>query len=646
MENKALSALSGMARMSPAAIIAVILLPVLVGGVLIAALATPATHLGRITAAIVNDDTPVTINGTSVPVGRQFAASLISSSINPAQALADSEGSPPGASSSARNFTWVLTNGKDAASGLASGSYAAVLTIPSTFSADATSLSGPTANVKQAALQVKTSPSASFIDPALSDAITQEATAILDRQITANYLRNIYAGFNSIHDQVGQASTGASSLASANASLNSGAASLASGTSSLASGLTSLDSGASSLASGMSTLSTQTQGLPAATSQLAAGSSAVAGATGQVASGVDAAVEQFAATVAEVCQKPGPVCDKATSALNVLQSADAAAAALAGGAAAVASGNQQLAAAMPPLVDGIGQANNGAQQVASGADSASSGAAQVNSGAAQLASGAAQADSGATQLAQGLATAVQKIPTYTDTDMSRLSIVAAQPVLAQQDNSPAGAQSVPLFTVVALWIGGMVLALVRRSVPDDRLMTTESSWSMTLRSVGIGAGIGAIQGLLISPIALAGMRAFPSQWVRFAALAILVGAVFAVLNQGLAAALGAFGRAIALFVVAIALVAGISSTVPPIFASLAAALPTAPALGGLRASIVVDPGGIWAAVFGCLLFAVLGIVLVFAGVAARRTVRLYAVGGRARSGSRPLLESGRATMIG
>lgn len=636
MDNKALSARSGASRLSPAAIAAVILIPVLAGGVLISALATPAAHLSRITAAIVNDDTPVTINGTSVPVGRQFAASLITGSTDPAASVSAAEGSGLGSSDTSRNFTWVLTNDKDAASGLASGEYAAVVTIPSSFSADATSLTGPAANVKQATIRVDSSPSAAFIDPALSQAITQAATTMLNRQLTANYLRNVYAGFNSIHDQIGQASSGAASLASVSASLDSGAASLAAGTSSLASGLTTLDSGAASLSSGMGTLSAQSQSLPGATSQLASGSAAVADATGQVSNGVGNAVAQFSAVVDTVCQHPGAACDAATAALATLQAADAGAAQLASGASSVASGNQQLAASMPALVNGIDSAASGAQQVASGADSASSGAAQVNSGAAQLASGAAQVDSGAAQLAQGLATAVQKIPTYSDTDMSTLSVVAAQPVVAQQQTTPPGSQSVPLFTVVALWIGGLVLALARRAVPEDRLLTSESSWAMTLRSAGVGAAIGAAQGLLIAPIALVGMHEFAPEWVPFTVLCMLIGAVFALVNQGLAAALGVAGRAIALFITVLALVAGVATTVPPVFASFANALPTSPALGALRAALAADSGGLWGGVAGCLLFAAIGIALLFAGVASRRTVRIRdvaPVGGRSHRAS-------------
>ena len=94
------------------------------------------------------------------------------------------------------------------------------------------------------------------------------------------------------------------------------------------------------------------------------------------------------------------------------------------------------------------------------------------------------------------------------------------------------------------------------------------------------------------------------------------------MNRGLAAAFGAVGRLIAVCVAVIGLAVGLASTVPPAFVGLAAFFPTTPALEMLRAVPAGDPGGVWAGIGGCLLFAVLGVALVFAGVAARRGMRL------------------------
>ena len=142
MTAKPLSARSGSERPGIALLVAVVVLPLLMGLLLMWGLATPALHLDRVSAAIVNDDVPITINGTTSPLGRQFAAGLIAGT-------APSTNTPTQPTRVGSNFDWVLTNDQDAADGLADGHYAAVLTIPSSFSrrSSKTSTSSPTSRL-------------------------------------------------------------------------------------------------------------------------------------------------------------------------------------------------------------------------------------------------------------------------------------------------------------------------------------------------------------------------------------------------------------------------------------------------------------------------------------------------------------------
>ena len=102
------SARSGVERLSALSIIGLVIIPILTGGVLMWALWSPTSNLSRVTAAIVNDDVPVTVNGKSVPLGRQFASELINTGT-------DSTTENSGAEATSSNFTWVLTNDADAA---------------------------------------------------------------------------------------------------------------------------------------------------------------------------------------------------------------------------------------------------------------------------------------------------------------------------------------------------------------------------------------------------------------------------------------------------------------------------------------------------------------------------------------------------
>ncbi|SDT30450.1 YhgE/Pip family protein [Microterricola viridarii] len=610
-----LAATSGSERIGRLTLIGLLLVPLLIGGVLSWALAAPTTHLDRVTAAIVNNDEPVTVNGNTVPLGRQFSAGLIAG-----QAAGTDGGTDtvPQAGAAPNNFSWVLTNGDEAAAGLRSGRYAAVVTIPSSFSATAMSIGGPASAATQAALQVQTTPATAFLDPALTQAITRTAAASLNQQLIEQYLDNVYAGFNTLNQQIGQASSGADSLASGASSLDSGAQSLASGAGQLNAGASSLDTGAAALADGLSELDSAAQPLPGQTAQLAAGAAQVAAAADALSAAVVDATSQFTATVAQLCLTPGVLCDRATAALTRLQSANQGAAQLAGGADQVASGNAQLAAGMGPLVDGIDSSASGAEQLADGAAQLSDGAASLSVGAQSVAAGAAQVDSGAAQLSSGLQQAVAQIPTYSDSDISTLSAVVSAPVLVEQAALPTGFQSVPLFAVVALWLGGLVLAIARRAVPTRLLLTAAPTTGIALRSLGLTAAFGAAQGVVVGVVVLTAVAASPLQWLSFAGACLAIGAVFAVLNQGLAAAFGAVGRLLAAAVAVVALAAGLSGTVPPAIAGIAGALPTAPALQLLLAALTRDAGSALAGLLGLLLWALLGAALVYAGVAVRR----------------------------
>jgi putative membrane protein len=616
------SARSGVERIGVPVFVGLLLLPLVIGGLMIWALWSPTADLDRVTAAIVNDDEPVTVNGKTVPLGRQFAAGLMAGSMD---TNADSTSANPNTNPNTKtsNFDWILTNDDDARAGLLDGRYVAAITIPKSFSADGTSLSGPAAQARQASLRIQTSPVSSLVDPALSAAVTSAATAALNVQLTSQYLSNIYAGFNSINQQIGQAAEGAASLSTGATSVSNGAQSLNSGAASLAAGIASLDQGAGALANGLGTLSDQSQSLPAATTQLAQGAGGVAAAVDGLSGAVADSASRFAQVVAQICRVPGPgpVCDSAQSALAKLDSASASASQLSAGADEVASGNQQLAAAMPPLVAGIDESAAGAGQVAAGATQADSGASQVSSGAASLASGAAQVDTGAAQLSDGLDQAVTKIPTYTDADITTLSSVGAQPVLADQSAATPGLQSVPVFAVVALWFGGFAIALARQAVPTRRLLTAASSGAIALRSAGAALLLGAGQGLLFASVVEIPLGLGTVQWLALAGLAIVVGGVFALLNQGLAAVLGSGGRLIAIIAGIVALVAGLSSTIPPVLAATAAALPTSPGLAVLRAGVAGDSGATLSGLVALIVFGVAGLALVFIGVASRRGIR-------------------------
>jgi putative membrane protein len=407
-----------------ATLVVVLLLPAVVGVVLLASLHGRTERISAVAAAVVNADQVVTTgtgpDATTVAAGRLLAADL----------TAPAPGTDVG-------FDWELTDAGDAARGLADGSYAAVLTIPSDFSA-AVSSAGTDSPV-QATVQVQGDDARSAVTALVADQVARSAAAAMGQQVTSSYLDDVYLGFNQISDEMTQAADGAQQAADGSASLASGTGQLAAGADGLAAGSAQVGSGAAALAAGAGTLS-------GGAAQVAAGAGALAGATGQVATGAGSVADgaaQLAAALDAVDQRAPEIPDRAAGldadadALAALSGTlpDLAAACAAGDAAGcdalvaavggagtvggpslrgladrVAERAAGIAGASGPVVDGLDRLAAdadalaaGSARVAAGAQQSAAGAASLATGAAGVADGAAELSTGASALADGAA---------------------------------------------------------------------------------------------------------------------------------------------------------------------------------------------------------------------------------------------------
>lgn len=408
-------------------VVGVLLLPAVIGGILVAALYNPTDRLDAMSTAIVNDDEAVTIDGQLVPLGRQLTAGLV-------------EGSDEVAS----NLDWTITNRWDAADGLADGTYSAVVTIPENFSEAATS-TAPGGSPEQATIEVTTAPDALIVDDAITAQVTQTAASLMGEELSEIYLENVFLGFTTLGDQLGQAADGADEWAA-------GARDAADGTVSLADGIRELATGADGLASGASELSSGVAQVSSGADQLASGTTGWAAGAGEWASGAREAsdglyqwasgarttadastqladgLDQMADEVAQLPEVPQEIIDGANDfAANtgqIKQDAAAAAAELRriaddcaaqGGStdfcAALTDAADAAEAALPDVDDAIDQAGSIAGQVAGLAGfgpaltqalrDTADGAGQLSTGIDQLADGAQASAAGVDELADG-----------------------------------------------------------------------------------------------------------------------------------------------------------------------------------------------------------------------------------------------------
>ena len=260
----------GSRRVGLASLIGLLLVPLVLAGGFLAATWKSTDRLDRVQAAVVNLDEPVKIDKQTVPLGRQLAGGLV-----------DGKTGDGDAKAADTNFSWVLTDADDARSGLDSGRYAAVVTIPKDFSARATSYSDQSGDTaEQAVLDVQTSAVSGVTDPVVGQAIASTATRVLNSTLTEQYVQNVFVGFNDTKKQFDKVADAASQLDDGTKQLADGLDQTSDGTTQLSDGLDQLADGGPQLASGTKQLS---NGLD----QLAAGGPKLASGTKQLASGLD-----------------------------------------------------------------------------------------------------------------------------------------------------------------------------------------------------------------------------------------------------------------------------------------------------------------------------------------------------------------------
>lgn len=692
-------------RVRPLTLVGLLLVPFVIAGMLVWALWDPSDRLDSVKAAIVNNDEPVEVNGQTVPLGRQLGAGLV------------------GSDDDDTNYTWEVTDSDGASEGLKDGTYAAVVTIPENFSEAATSTAGDADDAEQAVIDVTTSESSRLIDDAVSQVVTTTAANVLGTNLTTNYLDNVFLGFNTLHDQLGDAADGANELADGTSELSDGmtkaadgAGELADNSDDLVTGAQGLADGASGIADGAGDLTTGAQGIADGASQSAAGASALSGGASQLGAGLQGLVDGLNDLKTQTAALPGQAqgladgaagvsagvngittaltdqmaplaekctngdtaaCQKLSEIVTATATADengnGVADATETGAAAsqVSDGMSKFSAGMQPLADGIASAASGAAAVQTGATDLSSGATSLSAGleklsggASQLAGGAGQLGSGAEQLstgasqyatgiekytggvvslseamtklgdgtselsdgagslADGLDQAVEQIPNYSESERSSLSEVVADPVSASDDESAAfsfGSGGIPLYAVIALWLGALATFFMLRATPRAALGSTRSAFMLTLRSAVPGLVLGVVQGVLVSIIVSIAQGMNFAEGLGFAGIAALIGASFSAVNQALVAMLGGAGRFISMIVGILALATGVISTVPGVLDQVFGMLPVSPARDALSAVIIGTPG-IGAAIVALAVWLIGALAATSLSVALRRTV--------------------------
>ncbi|MCM2392422.1 YhgE/Pip family protein [Streptomyces albipurpureus] len=668
----------GRGRLPRAAIVAVVLLPLLYGALYLWSFWDPYAQLDRVPVALVNEDTGATADGERVAAGDEIAKGLHDSEV----------------------FAWQEVSAAQAREGVESGAYYLSLTMPKDLSTRIASSSG--GSPETGALQVRTNDANNYIVGQISRTVFAEVRAAASAKASRSFLDRIFISFSDIHDATQEAAKGADELKGGIGEAKKGSRDLADGlkeakasSGGLAGGLTRLSKGAAELETGSRRITSGTQALADKVNAVAGGirpylkddGKSIGKAARLVADssqGLRNSLNTLVASVPTAASKAQKSADELAvihrercteaeqpnAACPSLQQASAAAATAAGAAVdadALLKGNKRelqgfdaeladlqdratdLAKRSPRLdsdlkmaVDRVNALNTGAKKVSQGAQrlrtglgSAQSGSTELDAGVGKLMKGAGNLDGGlfkladgSTTLAVGLQDGVTKIPDYDEKDRDRRTQVMADPVqLASNSLHKApnyGTGFAPYFIPLSLWVGAMVAYMIIQPLNRRALAAGGSAWRIALAGWLPVVAIGLVQvGTLMAVLhwALGLTMAHPAGTIAFLGLTI---GCFAAIIQWLNARFGAAGRILVLAVLMLQLTSAGGTypvqTSPTFFNILHPFLPMTHVVEALRRLITgggLDP--VWQASAVLLVFT-LGALALTALSARRRQV--------------------------
>ncbi|AGW42695.1 hypothetical protein O159_28140 [Leifsonia xyli subsp. cynodontis DSM 46306] len=583
---------------SPMAIVALIALmcvPVLYGGLYLWANQDPYAHLNRIPAAIVVDDTGTTVDGKSINYGDQVAGQLIEDGA----------------------FQWHRVASGSAASGVDDSKYDFSITFPAGFSEALASASGSSPH--RAVVTLTTNDTNSYLASTIGAQAGEKIRTSIVKRVNEEAAQRFLLGLADIRSNLITAADGAQQLAEGSGTARSGASELADGTAQLATGSHTLAEKLGELTSGAQQVSTGAAQVAAGNSQLAAKAAQASRAAAQLAADAPAAGQQLVqklqndgadpAVIAQVQAALSDIDGKVQSGNAQIQEAVGPVGQLAAGASQVASGAAQVAA-------GSAEAQSGAAQLALGANAAASGAAQLRDGLTTLHDGAAH-------LHDGLASGVSQIPdTSPDLQKKQASTIADPVSLKNESITSAGtygAGLAPFFVALAGWIGIYALFLIIKPVSRRAITALHSPVKITLAGWLTPALLGAVQMVGLFAIVSGALGFGIQNPLGMYGLMALASAAFAAIILALNVWLGSVGQFLGLVLMVLQLVTAGGTfpwqTLPGPLAALHHVLPMSYAVDGIRQLMYGgNPATAWADAGVLALWLLVALLLAAIGV--------------------------------
>ncbi|MCX3289505.1 YhgE/Pip domain-containing protein [Streptomyces sp. NEAU-H22] len=665
----------GRGKLPRAALVALLVLPLLYGALYLWSFWDPYGRLDKIPVALVNDDKGATADGKKITAGDDITKGLHDS----------------------KTFDWQEVSAAEARRGVEDGSYYLSLTLPADFSERIASSSGNTPET--GALQVRTNDANNYIVGQISRTVFGEVRQAASTKTSRSFLDKIFVSFSDIHGKtvkaakgadrlnggIGKAEKGSKDLADGLKDAKDGSGKLSTGLKKLHTGAGDLEDGSKQVAEGTQKLADRVNGTADKVGPFLKGNEKSIGDTAQLvadssgvirkhldtlvktaptaAKGARAASGTLTDVYARRCDDP-VLPDAACSDLKKAKDAAADVTLIADdlntliadqdgdldkldkNLATLQKQSQALANRAPHLSEDLADAvkkinklNDGAAEVAAGAKklhkgigTAKTGAVDLDKGVGKLKTGADDLNGGifklvdgSGKLAGGLHDGAEKIPDYDERDRDRRTEVMADPVrLASHDMHKApnyGTGFAPYFIPLSLWVGAMVAYMLIAPMNRRALAAGASAWRIALAGWLPVVAIGVLQTVALMSVLHWAVGLQMARAAGTVGFLFLVTACFAAIVQWLNARFGAAGRILVLALLMLQLTSAGGTypvqTSPGFFNALHPFLPMSYVVEALRR--LITGGGLEPVWHACVvLTAFTAGALALTAVAARR----------------------------
>ncbi|WP_084031230.1 YhgE/Pip domain-containing protein [Mycobacterium avium] len=523
-------------RLTRAAIVVLMLLPLVYGALYLWAFWDPFGHTNKMPVALVNSDRGAVVSGQQFNAGAEIAKSLTA------------DGS----------LDWHVVDLPEARNGVDHGKYYFMVELPPDFSA---AIASPvTGQPKKANLIAVYNDANNYISTSIGRTAIEQVLNAVSSRISGQAVNQMLSVVVSSGSGIKQAADGAARLDDGAGQLAAGLDSARTGSATLAAGAKQLSDGINQATDPLLAVTKAVSQIGGSTEQLQQGATALAQANdqlGAIAAAQDAAASSLTSVIDQLSARADPLANNLRGIQDQLRGhqftpqirqqltdAQNAAIAMTSGlrtpGSPLASALDQLGGKGQELTNKLTQLRDGAQQVATGNAELAGGIAKLDDGAGQLKAGSAEL---ATKLAEG----ARQVPNWTTQQKEAVADTIGGPVQLEASHENAapnfGTGMAPFFLTLALFFGALVLWMVLRPLQYRAIAAEVIAIRVVLASYLPAAAIALFQAVVLYCVVRFALGMHAVHPVAMLGFMVLISAAFVAATQAINALVGpAVGR--------------------------------------------------------------------------------------------------------